>query len=525
LSIARPAASAVTGLTCRTVGRRRVIRAARFVLRRACLDVRNDMHTNGELALQRWALGLSPPGRKVHVIDVGANLGHWSEAMIAAAREGGRPLDLDLHVFEPSAYTFRQLTAALKGPNVKAHQLAVSDGDGTSLLHVVAPGAGTNSLHAPPGVSSADPSENVMTITLDSYAERAGADQFDLVKVDTEGHDLAVLRGARELFARHRISIVQFEYNHRWIYARSYLRDVFELLTPLGYRIGKLTPAGVEFYPHWDPELETFIEGNYVACRPPTAARLPVVSWWKGPGPQLQLPASETIPRMMAREVFVMIKRVARLLPGARQASMVCQRVAFAGSARYWDQRYAQGGTSGGGSYGAAAIAKAEFLSDFVHDRKVGSVIEFGCGDGHQLSLARYPRYIGLDVSCTAIKMCKRQFPGDLSKSFFLYDGACFVDHAGLFRADMAISLDVIYHLVEDRVFETYMEHFFAAADRYAVVYATNQEFGGGAAHVRHRHFSSWVEQRCPAWKLAEVIPGPNPEPLRADFFVYQRTP
>lgn len=58
----------------------------------------------------------------------------------------------------------------------------------------------------------------------------------------------------------------QFQYNHRWIHARAFLLDAFELLTPLGYRLGKLTPFGVEFYPHWDPELETFVEGNYIAC-------------------------------------------------------------------------------------------------------------------------------------------------------------------------------------------------------------------------------------------------------------------
>jgi hypothetical protein len=41
------------------------------------------------------------------------------------------------------------------------------------------------------------------------------------------------------------------------------------VLAPLGYSLGKLTPRGVEFYPGWDAELETFVEGNYVACVPP----------------------------------------------------------------------------------------------------------------------------------------------------------------------------------------------------------------------------------------------------------------
>jgi hypothetical protein len=73
----------------------------------------------------------------------------------------------------------------------------------------------------------------------------------------------------------------QFQYNHRWTHARAFLLDAFELLTPFGYRLGKLTPFGVGFYPHWDPELETFVEGNYIACSAGATRLLPSVSWWK----------------------------------------------------------------------------------------------------------------------------------------------------------------------------------------------------------------------------------------------------
>ena len=201
--------------------------------------------------------------------------------MLTAAQEAGRSGDLDLHAFEPSAYTFERLESTLHGKKVNLQRMALSDTAGSSLLYVRAPGAGTNSLHTLPGLSPSGAAEEVTTMTLGSYAERAGLEQLALVKIDTEGHDLAVLRGARELFAGQRISVAQFEYNHRWIDARCYLRDAFELVEPLGYRVGKLTPAGVEFYPSWDPELETFIEGNYVVCRQVVAGRLPTVRWWK----------------------------------------------------------------------------------------------------------------------------------------------------------------------------------------------------------------------------------------------------
>ena len=219
----------------------------------------------------------------------------------------------------------------------------------------------------------------------------------------------------------------------------------------------------------------------------------------------------------------MIIKELIRPLPGVRELSLLRQRMGFHGSARYWEQNYARGGTSGAGSYHAAAEAKAAFLNDFVRARDVTSIIEFGCGDGNQLSLADYPAYIGLDVSRSAIELCQRRFIGDLAKSFFLYDGTCFTDRAALFTADLTISLDVIYHLTEDAVFKAYMTHLFAAGARFVIIYATNREIPGTAPHVRHRHFTRWVEAHAQDWRLLEVIPGPNAGPDRADFFAYER--
>jgi FkbM family methyltransferase len=262
------------------VGRRAVVRTARYVLLRARLDYPNDLSSNGESALQRWILRFSQPGEQVHVADVGANVGRWSESMLAAASRAGRETDLWLHAFEPDSRAFARLTEALHGTRTTLSRTALSDRQGTSPFHVVAPAAGTNSLYPVPDANQTAP-EKVATTTLDSYAERSGVARFALVKIDAEGHDLAVLRGARALLAEHRIAVAQFEYNHRWVLARFFLRDAFEFLLALGYRVGKLTPRGVEFYPGWEADLETFVEGNYLACDPKVAAELPVVTWWK----------------------------------------------------------------------------------------------------------------------------------------------------------------------------------------------------------------------------------------------------
>lgn len=271
---------------CRVAGRRQVVRASRFVLRRAYLDGPNNMASNGEAKLQKWIISTAPPGRRITVFDVGANVGRWARSMIEAAEKAGRADDLLLHAFEPCSGTFAMLTRALAGRDCVLAPVAASDHGGTATLHVLAPAAGRNSLYDIPGVPGLPGSEQVRAITIDSYATEADVAVIDFLKIDTEGHDLAVLRGCASLLNTKRIGVVQFEYNQRWISARHYLRDAFELLQPIGYHIGKLTANGVEFYPDWDIDLETFVEANYVACTPAHASTIPTVRWWKTPGKQ-----------------------------------------------------------------------------------------------------------------------------------------------------------------------------------------------------------------------------------------------
>jgi SAM-dependent methyltransferase len=196
----------------------------------------------------------------------------------------------------------------------------------------------------------------------------------------------------------------------------------------------------------------------------------------------------------------------------------------FTDSGKYWEDRYAAGGNSGVGSYDKFAEFKAEILNAFVANENIKSVIEFGCGDGNQLTLANYPSYLGLDVSSTVISLCKERFATDNSKTFELmqkYDGK---------TSDLTLSLDVIYHLVEDEVFESYISSLFNAATRYVIVYSNNyDEAGSGAAHVKNRKFTTWIEANQSNWKLKEHIPNRYPDQgdyttgSFADFYIYEK--
>lgn len=197
----------------------------------------------------------------------------------------------------------------------------------------------------------------------------------------------------------------------------------------------------------------------------------------------------------------------------------------FAGAEKYWGDRYAAGGNSRIGSYGKFPDFKAEVINAFVAKQGVHLVIEFGCGDGNQLMLARYPKYMGLDASETAVSKCSGLFASDQTKSF---------DHMHRYTgetADLTLSLDVIYHLVEDRVYENYMRTLFAASNRYVIIYSSDSDdnYGCEGTHVRHRKFSRWIHQNLPDWKLLEHIPNKYPykgdyrEGSLADFFIYEK--
>ncbi|MBT8164697.1 MAG: class I SAM-dependent methyltransferase [Acidimicrobiia bacterium] len=196
-------------------------------------------------------------------------------------------------------------------------------------------------------------------------------------------------------------------------------------------------------------------------------------------------------------------------------------------SAELWDAVYAGGGTSGTGSYGRLAEFKAEVVNRLLVEHSIKSVIELGCGDGNQASLIDYPGYLGLDISPTAIGLCRERFGEDPTRAFRTYrTGDELAD-----RAELAISLDVIYHLLEDEVYERYMSDLFAVATRFVVVYSSDTDEETEWPEVRHHRFTDWVREHATDWTLQERIPNRYPyvpgdvDSSWADFYVFAPNP
>lgn len=199
--------------------------------------------------------------------------------------------------------------------------------------------------------------------------------------------------------------------------------------------------------------------------------------------------------------------------------------IEFETSKQYWEDRYKVGGNSGTGSYNRLAEFKAEVINQFVAENNLETIVEFGCGDGNQLKLFNFKSYTAYDVSNTIIEKCREMFKDDSSVVFF---------HVNEYKQqtfDLSLSLDVIYHLVEDETFFEYMDNLFNASSKHVIVYASNtSENEKAAVHVKHRKFTDWVEKHKSNFKLVKHIPNKfpfdekNPKTTSfADFYIYKK--
>lgn len=191
-------------------------------------------------------------------------------------------------------------------------------------------------------------------------------------------------------------------------------------------------------------------------------------------------------------------------------------------SKNYWENRYRNNETSGAGSYNRLAEFKATVLNDFIKEKEIHAVIEHGCGDGNQQNLLNCNHYIGFDVSETVINLCLERYKKS-NREFYT------VNQYKNQKADLAISLDVIYHLLEDDVYHEYLKKLFSSSEKYVVIYSSNTNKNSKkSSHVKHRKFTNDVPVE---WKLQKIIknkysydPNNKNNTSFADFYIYEKT-
>lgn len=235
---------------------------ARAIARRAekiSLAYRNfnyDARSNGE----EWFLQnvIAPKSPSV-IFDVGANDGSWA---LNAARLCPRA---DVHAFEIVPQTADVAARNVDGEKrIILNRCGLSDKPGTIAVRTFA-GQSTHAsiLDLPHGTA------NIVDCPVmrgDDYVAEKNIGRIDLLKIDVEGAENRVIAGLYDTLSSGKIGAIQFEYGRANILSKFLLKDWYDLLTPLDYRIGKLYPDYIDFK-SYDLHDEDFIGPNYVAVK------------------------------------------------------------------------------------------------------------------------------------------------------------------------------------------------------------------------------------------------------------------
>jgi 2-polyprenyl-3-methyl-5-hydroxy-6-metoxy-1,4-benzoquinol methylase len=197
-------------------------------------------------------------------------------------------------------------------------------------------------------------------------------------------------------------------------------------------------------------------------------------------------------------------------------------------SSKYWEERYKNGGNSGQGSYNALAKFKASVINEFIQTNNIKSIIDYGVGDGNQLALINTSAiiYYGIDISETIIQMCKDKFKNNVTKQFFLVN-----EFDINTKAELVLSCDVLYHLIEESVYYNYIYELFNRSSKYVIIYAKDANLNH-TAHVKFRKFTDYIKTSLKEFRLINHIPNKFPQnsighnnstTSPSDFYMYEK--
>jgi FkbM family methyltransferase len=225
-----------------------------------------DLAASGEEHFVTKLLAPRLVGQTPVIFDVGSNVGEYSELVIRAI-PGAR-----VFAFEPNPDTFEILRVNLEGTSIRCVPLGVGSHEGSQVLYVYpdarsAPHASVyrhvfNDFH-----QCSEPAEIACEFTaLDRFCAREGVSKVHFLKIDAEGNELDVLRGARGLLSARAIDYLQFEFGEGSVYSRSFVRDFYQELQ--GYSFFRVHPDGLLPMGSYSPLHEVFRFQNIVAVPP-----------------------------------------------------------------------------------------------------------------------------------------------------------------------------------------------------------------------------------------------------------------
>lgn len=193
-------------------------------------------------------------GKKLVLIDIGANVGGFSNMLMSSFNLGPGTSHGQIHAFEPYEITHKTLRANINpGAPVYLHRIALTDAETVAEKKGVAEffGAYLEINPNPTGASIGRteavqvPVGTVPLSTFDDYFDKVmsqgelkGVDfVVPLFKVDVEGMEIPVLRGAKRFLVKYRPQAVTIEWGEKWakVNPKYTLQEALDFMQSLGY--------------------------------------------------------------------------------------------------------------------------------------------------------------------------------------------------------------------------------------------------------------------------------------------------
>jgi FkbM family methyltransferase len=197
------------------------------------------------------------------VIDVGANVGKYS---IEIKKLNS---NLDIYAFEPHPTTYKGLIKNTASLDIKTFNLGVGSHEAELVLYDYANNDGSEHASLQKGVIDEFHRGTaieylVEVVSLDKFTLKHQISSIELLKIDTEGYEFEVLKGAKELLISGKIQLIQIEFNGLNVISRVFFKDLWDFLP--NYDFYRMLPDGLVKIETYDPVYcEIFAYQNYIA--------------------------------------------------------------------------------------------------------------------------------------------------------------------------------------------------------------------------------------------------------------------